>query len=72
MARVPRKKAKPVSDKELARKEWCSRNFRINGIVASIYSICSELGIPYDTADLKAYLTVHNNRDGRAKGLNIT
>jgi len=68
----PRKVKRVVSPIELARREWCSRNFRIAGLLANIDQIASELRV--DAGRYKASVEVlrdFNNSWGKAQGIKI-
>lgn len=64
---------KKVSTVELARREWCKRNFLIAGLIKNVELIADELKVPSGNFTIELnQLRDANNRDGRAKGLNIS
>ena len=74
MVTRPRKKPhsmKPVSPVELARREWCRRNFLLAGIKKNLELISTELNLAPNHYDPDTLIGL-NNSDGRSKGLNIT
>jgi len=73
MATKPRKIRKVVSDVELARREWCKRNFLLAGLLKNVELIATELRLPSGnfTIELEALKTANNNW-GISRGLKIS
>jgi hypothetical protein len=65
------KKRRIVSDIELARREWCRRNFLLKGLQSQLINISAELSHVPDCSGINKAIAI-NNRWGVSKGLKIS